>query len=435
LSDRLPLILPVETHVRELDGKLLLAAVAAEQGRECYVGSQNEIRARIGQLPRGHFIAKGFASQKGRFLSILRQLGFNILAWDEEGLVHPEPEIYYKRRISPQSLAYLDGVFSWGPDYTQLFNAMPFYDGTPIYETGNPRLDLLDVRVQNYFSGDAEKHIKKYGKFILLNSNFGRVNSAVKRTRDKGVAGRLTDPVLDAKWQEMVEYRREIYQHFRTMFSGLCEAFPDHQVVLRPHPSERVESWHDIPAKYKNAHVVYEGNVLPWLLAADILVQNGCTTALESALMGKPVIAYMPVSSDIHDWHLPNSVSHKVQSMTALADVIRDHLNHENRLIVTSHQRAALDPFVHLNAIKLCSDEIVAVLDDLDSIKQISPPKLRGLRPGDIYAQWHQDKHFPDYDLSEMESRLDRLKTATNRFANVRVEKPYHKIFKLKLAD
>jgi surface carbohydrate biosynthesis protein len=452
LSDRLPLILPVETHVRELDGKLLLAAIAAENGRDAFVGSQNEIRARIGQLPRGHFIAKGFASQKGRFLSILQQLGFNILAWDEEGLVHPEPEIYYKRRISAKSLAYLDGVFSWGQDYTQLFRAMPFYDGTPIYETGNPRLDLLDPRVNKFFMDEADVHKGKFGKFILLNSNFGRVNSAVKRSRDKGVAGHLTDPKLDKKWQEMVSYRRELYQHFRVMFAGLCEAFPDHQVVLRPHPSERIESWHDIPEKYGNAHVVYEGNVLPWLLAAEVLVHNGCTTALESVLLGKPAISYMPISSKQHDWHLPNDVSHKVVDVADLSKTILNHFSHAARLNITPDQRAALAPFVHSNSTKLCSDEIVDVLNDLDKNWQVAPPafrvgfaklhataraiekKLRGLRPGDIYAPWHQDKHFPDFSLSEITERLARLRKATNRFAGVEVEKPYNKIFKLKRA-
>jgi surface carbohydrate biosynthesis protein len=448
LSNRLPLILPVETHVRELDGKLLLAAVAAERGRDCYVGSQNVIRARIGQLPRGHFIAKGFASQKARFLSILRNLGFSILAWDEEGLVHPEPEIYYKRRISPQSLAFLDGVFSWGPDYTQLFSNMPFYNGTPIYEVGNPRLDLLDQRVREYFQAEAKKHNEKLGSFILLNSNFGRVNSAVKRSRDKGVAGKLSDPVLDAKWSAMVEYRRTLYGHFREMFAHLCEAFPDRQIVLRPHPSERIESWQDIPAKYPNAHVIYEGNVLPWLMAADILVQNGCTTALESALLDKPVIAFQPIQSEEHDWHLPNSVSHRTSSTHQLIDVLRTHLFHQP-LTVTPTQRAALTPFVHRNSEVLCSDLIIDILDQSDQHHQIGPPalqkrlsqihaalragekKLRSLRSGDIYAPWHQDKHFPDYSLEVMDGKLQRLKAATHRFSNVRVEKTHAKLFRL----
>jgi surface carbohydrate biosynthesis protein len=449
MTYKLPLILPVETHVRELDGKLLLAAVAAERGRVSYVGSQNEIRAKIGQLPRGHFIAKGFASQKARFLSILQNLGFTILAWDEEGLVHPEPAIYYKRRISKESLAYLDGVFSWGEDYTTLFSQMPFYDGTPIYEVGNPRLDLLDKRVRDFFMADAKVHTEKFKSYILLNSNFGRVNSAVKRSRDKGVAGKLTDPVLDAKWQAMVDYRRQLYGHFREMFAGLCEAFPDTQIVLRPHPSERIESWQDIPLKYPNAHVIYEGNVLPWLLATDILIHNGCTTALESALLDKPVIAFQPISSTEHDWHLPNSVSHSVGSMPELVSILRAHLSGQKPLTVTGPQRAALMPFVHHNDRLLCSDQIVDVLDSLDENRQIEPPylrkklaqihasvraaekKLRSLRPGDIYAKWHQDKHFPDYSVDAIEAKLNQFKTATNRFEMVRVEKVHPKVFKL----
>jgi surface carbohydrate biosynthesis protein len=449
MVQKLPLILPVETHVRELDGKLLLAAVAAESGRECFVGSQNEIRARIGSLPRGHFIAKGFASQKARFLSILQQLGFNILAWDEEGLVHPEPATYYKRRISAGSLSYLQGVFSWGRDYTELFRAMPFYDGTAIYETGNPRLDLLDARVSNYFSKEAEQIKSRFGRFILLNSNFGRVNSAVKRSRDKGVAGKLSDPILDAKWQDMVEYRRTLYHQFREMFDGLCTAFPDHQVILRPHPSERIESWNDIPQKHSNAHVIYEGNVLPWLIATDILVHNGCTTALESTLLNKPVVAYMPITSDTHDWHLPNSVSHKVFKLDDLVGKLRNHLSETERLFVTAEQRAELNPFVRYDAGSLCSDAISNVLDSLDLASQ-APPKnwtrtkariraklratektLRSFMPNDIYAQWHQDKHFPDFSLEDVQKRVGRLALATGRFDRVEVTRHSKKLFRI----
>ncbi len=449
MTSKLPLILPVETHVRELDGKLLLAAVAAESGRDCYVGSQNEIRARIGQLPRGHFIAKGFASRKARFLTILKQLGFTILAWDEEGLVHPEPEIYNVRRISPQSLALLSGVFSWGADYTQLFKNLPYYDDTPIYEHGNPRLDLLDRRVRGIFSPAAQDLTEKFGKFILLNSNFGRVNSAVRRSRDKGVAGKLTDTTLDANWQAMVEYRRNLYHRFREMFARLCETFPDRNIILRPHPSERIESWQDIPAKYANAHVIYEGSVLPWLLAADVLVHNGCTTALESAMLDKPVIAYQPIKSEIHDWHLPNSVSHSAESIEVLEHMLSKHLSRRGPLVVTVGQRLALSHFVHHDPSRLCSDKIVGVLDGLDEYCQAAPPplrkmsaqlhatvravekKFRSLLPGDIYAKWHQDKHFPDYSLETIEARIALFRSVTGRFANVRTEKVHPKLFKL----
>ena len=53
---------------------------------------------------------------------------------------------------------------------------------------------------------------------------------------------------------------------FREMFEAVAKAFPDRQVILRPHPAERIESWADIPERCPNAKVIYEGNVLPWLL-------------------------------------------------------------------------------------------------------------------------------------------------------------------------
>ena len=40
MSSRIPLILPCETQVRELDAKLLLASVAAERGYAPIVGSR-----------------------------------------------------------------------------------------------------------------------------------------------------------------------------------------------------------------------------------------------------------------------------------------------------------------------------------------------------------------------------------------------------------
>jgi surface carbohydrate biosynthesis protein len=448
LSKR-PLILPVETHVRELDGKLLLAAVAAEAGREVILGSQNEIRAKIGRLPQGFFIAKGFASQKAKFMDILTQLGFTILAWDEEGLVHHAPEIYYKRRISSESLAYLRGVFSWGPDYTKLFSEMPFYDGTPIYETGNPRIDLLDARVREYFRTEALSRRTEHGSYILLNSNFGRVNSAVKRSRDNGVAGKPTDPELDKKWHADTEHRRQLYHHFRDMFEAVAKAFPERRVILRPHPSERIESWADISERCPNARVIYEGNVLPWLLGAEALVHNGCMTAIESTLMDKPAICFQPIASAELDWHLPNSISHQAQGVDALIMMLRRHIDGAAPLMVTADQHRLLDRFVHSDPQRLACDLIVAQLEAIEQKPKGSAPatsrlkgrmraavraagkKLRSLRRNDIYSPWHQDKHFPDFTLEEMFARLERLRQATGRFAGVRVEKTGYKLFRL----
>ena len=432
------IVLPVETQVREMDAKLLLACVAAERGHRSYIGFQNEIRAKINNIPAGVFIAKGFASRKARFLRILKRLGFTVLAWDEEGLVHPPADIYGKRRISAESLFFLEGIFSWGADYTELLKGLSFYDGTAIYQEGNPRLDLLRAEIRHFYDAEVASLRRKYGRYILLNSNFGRVNSAIKRRRDEGVAGPGSDPDLDRKWLNNMDYRRTLYEHFRGMLSLVAEKFPEYRVVLRPHPAERLESWRDIEAQHKNLHVLFEGNVIPWLLGAEILVHNGCTTAIESVLLGKPAVCYQPIAPLSEDWHLPNSISHQAMSDRHLIDLLRSHLDAHSRLAVTGEQRRLLDSYVDIKPDRLSSDRIIDVMEKLGSAKaapsrydgvlgradarlRAAQKKLRSIIPGDIYSPWHQEKQFPKLAISDVEAMIDRFRKATGRFSDVRV--------------
>lgn len=432
----IPLILPVETQVREMDAKLLLACVAAERGHTAYVGFQNEIRAKIASIPSGLFIAKGFASRKARFLRILRRLGFVVMAWDEEGLVHPPPDIYEKRRISAESLAMIDGVFSWGEDYTQLLKNLPIYDGTPIHEVGNPRIDLLRKDVNSYFDKDVAALRARFGSYILFNSNFGRINPAMKRRRDEGVAGPGTNSELDGKWLKGMEYRRELYQRFRILLGEVAARFPDRQVVLRPHPSERIESWNDIKDQHPNLHVLFEGNVLPWLLGAAVLIHNGCTTAIESVLMDRPAICYQPIAAKSVDWQLPNAISHVADSDAAVIAMLENHLSGSSRLMVLDSQRQQLERFATMRADRLASDCIVDVIESFGIVR--APVKwlesaaghadarlrsmekwLRSLLPGDIYSPWHQRKQFPDLRLDDLKEMVARLRNATGRFAEI----------------
>ena len=69
-------------------------------------------------------------------------------------------------------------------------------------------------------------------------------------------------------------------------------------VVIRPHPSENTKEW---SRRIKNlsrnvrerVHVIREGDVTPWILAAQVVIQRGCTTGLEAVLSGVPTLSYI----------------------------------------------------------------------------------------------------------------------------------------------
>ena len=89
---RPPLIIPVENQVRELDPKLLLAAVAARRGFTSILGSHREIDFRIASFPRGLYLNKSMTDRNLKMFQIMRRLGHLILTWDEEALVHLPPD-------------------------------------------------------------------------------------------------------------------------------------------------------------------------------------------------------------------------------------------------------------------------------------------------------------------------------------------------------
>ena len=110
------LILPVENQVRELDAKLLLASVAAERGFPVVLGSRAFVHYKVGSIPRGVYLAKSMRRLSNRMFRILRQLGHEIVAWDEEGLVRFAGDEYYQRRLSPEAVGAVSHLMGWGED-------------------------------------------------------------------------------------------------------------------------------------------------------------------------------------------------------------------------------------------------------------------------------------------------------------------------------
>ena len=125
MSARLPLIIPVENQVRELDPKLLLACVAARRGFSSLIGSHREIDFRIAAFPRSLYLCKSFTVMNLKMFRIMDRLGHEIVSWDEEALVHLPAAMYFSRRLSPLSLKYVSHLFAWGDDNAALWRRYP----------------------------------------------------------------------------------------------------------------------------------------------------------------------------------------------------------------------------------------------------------------------------------------------------------------------
>ncbi len=301
------LYLPVETAARELDAKLLLALYAANAGFDVTLASRALLNSQIHQHPPGIYLSHNFDKGRARILKILANLGHQLMAWDEEGLVWLNEDAYRTRRVNSDSVRRLHTIFAWGNQQAAILKSL----SPAIVPIGNPRADLLSRQFRPLFADKAARLNDKYGDFILINSNFGWLNYAL----DHGCA----DEDIDTRLKRLadksrhslgyLQYRHRIFTAFCDLIPILSNRFKTRQIIIRPHPSESPKAWQAAIAGLDNVSVRYDSDLAPWLLAAGIIIHNGCTTAVETAMLERPVIAFEPETSPQFDSPQPHAVS------------------------------------------------------------------------------------------------------------------------------
>lgn len=448
MSWRPTLIVPVESQVRELDAKVLLACAAAERGFSVVLGSRALVHYEVARLPRGIYLAKSMRRLSDRMFSILRDLGHEIVAFDEEGLVRFADAEYHARRLSARAMAAVSILLAWGEDDARAFRSFPGYHGAPIHVTGNPRFDLLRDELRPVFKEEADALRRRFGGFVLVNTNFGAVNAFVPslnvmqpaRSQPARLRPGKNALGMTAEFATgFAAHKRALFEAFLRLVPVLCEALPGHTVVVRPHPSEDHEPWRRAAAGHRNSAVVHEGTVIPWLMATEALVHNGCTTAVEATVVGTPALAYRPARAERFDFELPNALSEQADDEdslvrllgAALAGTLPARAEQERRRLLERHV-AALDG-------ALAADRIVEVL--LATRPAGAPPP----RPGPFRfargwahnrlrtafkrrnmgranhrnsAEFHQHR-FPGASAAAIQARIESLGRQLGRFQRV----------------
>jgi surface carbohydrate biosynthesis protein len=376
------LLIPVENQVRELDAKLLLACVAARRDLTSIIGPKRIMENLIAFFPRGIFLSKSLRIVKRKFFPISRALGHEIVAWDEEALVHLPAETYFSRRLSPVGMEHVSHLFAWGDDNARLWRQYPHMPaGIPIHITGNPRVDLLRPDLRGYYQPEADNIRETYGNFILINTNFNHVNAFYP---SQNLFQPVTEPGAEPQFgqaargmsREYAEgfqaHKQAVFRDFQNMIPELAQAFPDYTIVVRPHPTENQNVYNEIAARSQRIRVTNQGNVVPWLMAARALIHNGCTTGVEAFVMGVPAVSYRRTVNDFYDdgfYRLPNRLSYQSFNFDELQSTLESILGGEQGSAGGEERKALVDHFiVGLDGPLACErmvDILVGIADDM----------------------------------------------------------------------
>jgi surface carbohydrate biosynthesis protein len=449
------LLLPCLNKVREFDGKLLLAATAAERGWGVIVGYKGFVNL---VETRGAVIEMSFKSGN---LERHARIGRKICAWDEEGLVFPSAEDYCQRRLLESSIRRLDMAFLWGQNQKEVIQTCRKLSEDKFRVTGNPRFDMLRPDLVTFYARDVKRLTERYGRFVLLNTNFATVNEyrgrefTLQKLKDK-------QTIITAE-QEQDQRARERYEaaimrSFVELMPILSEEFRDHTILIRPHPSEDFDAWRTQTQGLSNVSVVHEGDVTPWLLAARVTIHNSCTTGVQSYLLGKPAVAYKPLESALYDKDLPNSLSIAARNAAELVGTLKAVLS--GKYVVDPGRQQEMKRISERNVEGMsgswASERVLDALEALDiepeplkldssymaSLDNLSKTGVRGAArtlagglhslfavgpraaaaaPEILEREKYVRQTFPRLSLVEVRDDLERLRQTTGRFSRVEV--------------
>lgn len=455
-SANIPLIIPVESQRRELDSKLLLACIAARRGFPVLIGPNREIEFRIASFPRGVYLAYRMKSGNAKFFRIVRKLGHEIVAWDEEALVHLPPEMYYSRRLSPEAVQMVSHLFAWGKDNAKLWRQYAHLPSDmPIHITGNPRADFLRPELSSLYRKEAEEILKRHGEFILINTNFNHVNAfypyqnlfqPVNNPGEIPQIGRAAIGMTLEYAKGFQEHKKALFQGFQQLIPALDKEFPQFRIIVRPHPIEDQQIYQRIASQCKRVHVTNEGNVVLWLQAAKALIHNGCTTGIEAYLLGVPAISYRPTVNDLYDngfYRLPNYLSYQCFNFEELCKTLAKILAGGIGLPNTPEIKQMTDDYLSAKDGPLACERIVDVLEKIIKNKaEFSKSRIGSRLQGRFMAYRRrlrkQNKRtalrrhrYPDIAEEEIQKKISRFEKELGIGNHLKVKQIFNQVFRI----
>ena len=304
----------LDSQRRELDSRLLFISKCLSKNYEVTLSSKANLLRNFNKLKTGIVIIKGFGPKQFDIVERGLKFGFKFLGWDEEAILFNDPIQITddKIRIDKRTLEKCNYYFSWGDNATRaLKEAYPQYREKFI-TTGNPRIDVLKNKYKDLYKANSEKIKLKYGKYILFTTKFSRVNNIFEVSWMDTMKKRS---LIDSKEKKEHQFRtaklqEETFPLFLKLIKRTAKEFNDYSILIRPHPSEKKSIYFELEKEFKNIAVCDDHiSTNNYILGSEILISSNCTTLLESFILNKPSINYLPVKDEEYEYFVTSSLS------------------------------------------------------------------------------------------------------------------------------
>lgn len=366
--------IPVEVKTRELAAKVLLSQRLMRSGFEVFLGRKSEIQKLCEYARPGIFLAPGAFRNFENYFQRLKKRGFLIAVNEEEGLVTYKSEMYLDMRLDKSVLSMVDLFIAWGEEGKQIVCQFFQNDNFRCEAIGNPRVDLTKERNIQLYENEANVLQAQYGNFILFVSSFSAVNhfdptmDYIEELKKKKT---LRSETSVTNFLRYFKVKQKTFSSFLEAIDVLAKQMPEKNFVVRPHPSESSEPYEFLEQTNHNVYVDGQHSIHPWILASQGIVHHYCTTAIEAALLKKPIFAFRPFPDQKSEKEFPFNISQVSETIPQLASSIANLETESTNFKLSNTQMRELA--YHVSGVNMddVSSEIAICLKQLASAKKL----------------------------------------------------------------
>lgn len=362
------ILIPIETSSRELTYKTYLCHLLALKGFTCYLGTKKNISYLIKRFDGYIYLDKGYhLGVSDKIYEIIKRKNGLIVNLDEEGAIDFPDGSTLRNRYTKKLFDASERVFLWGNYQYDLVKHL-VSDNQKVIVSGHPRFELLKQPYHYLYNSEVHRLRKRFGDFILINTNFGFGNNI---KGDNFVFTNYSSRFVNIK--DIIAFDKIKTETYLSLVHRLIQETKLH-IIFRPHPEEDQTIYKDAFINYDNVTVINEGSVVPWLLSSDIMIHPDCTTSIESLMLGKKSISYLPLNYNENlVTKLPLNLSFRITNLDDLVKFIGTKRYKENSTFKNDFKLIENYFSFSKNTSQLIVDEITNLMS---SISQKSKSRL-----------------------------------------------------------
>lgn len=435
------LIMPVEVKHREFLSRIILASAAVSRGFEVLLGKDTMIRRLAPALPNGIIFDKSLGTARHGKPQRFARIGHKVAVLDEESTgYYGSPEQFLSVRLAQETL---NACSRWYCISDKLrSHAASLYPShqDKFVTSGLLRTDSWRDAFHGFYEQERKHISEQIGPFILFNSNFGGIiharGDAFVRKQIRGQKKAYAE--VEDRMAKIFEEGKPNLDAFIEILPKVADWFPNHRIVIRPHPSETIDFWTEKFGSNERFLVSNDGVATPWILASDVLFHHGCTTGIEATILNKPNVMYAAHPDTHHDTEVMESFVPIVKSQSELQAFLTDAV--ANPKTVVKHSNSQEQWYSHLEGKLACE----TILDDLEKLafpagelpKRIPLAVQIRIKMAEAKRRSGKEKAYmkqkwPGTSVKEITSSLEIASKALGSAIHYKVEETYPEVFRI----